>query len=195
MIRPRRPCYHPPARAGPALEPYTDCRMRAPIFRTGALLVVTALAAACSSASGGAGRRPAPAATATGDSIPDRVLGVRPDTTDRIMASAAAPASVPAEQARKGRDAFLASCTACHASSEFTATPFRNRWRTRRASDLYRLVSSTMPEDAPGSLAPERYLEIVTYILSMNGFESSASLEAWNASELADVSLAPIGGT
>ena len=55
----------------------------------------------------------------------------------------------------------MATCTACHASSEFTAAPFRRRWETRNAQDLYRLVSATMPEDAPNSLAPESYVDIV----------------------------------
>ena len=167
--------------------------MRASIVRTGVCLVVTAFAAACSSSAGEAGRPPAPAATATADSVPDRTTGLRPGEVEP-GAEAATAHAVPAAQAQRGRDAFLASCTACHASSEFTGTPFRNRWRTRRASDLYRLVSSTMPEDAPGSLAPDRYLEIVAYILSMNGFESDEALEAWDATALVDVSLAPIGG-
>ena len=105
----------------------------------------------------------------------------------------AAVTAVQAEQARSGENAFLASCTACHASSEFSANAFKRRWSNRTAADLYDLMSATMPEDAPASLAPEAYVDIVAYMLSLNGFETSAAGSAWNLETLERVSLSPLG--
>ena len=105
-----------------------------------------------------------------------------------------AAAAIPVTQADRGRDTFLQSCTACHASGEFSASSFRGRWHTRNAADLYLLISNTMPEDAPSSLAPERYLAIVAYILTLNGFESSAQDGPWDMATLERISLAPMGG-
>lgn len=102
--------------------------------------------------------------------------------------------SVPAEQARRGQNAFLASCTACHGSAEFSDGAFRTRWRNRTAADLFDLMSATMPEDAPNSLPAERYVEIVAYILTLNGFESAAGGTPWTVSALGGVSLGSLSG-
>ncbi|MDZ7780191.1 MAG: cytochrome c [Gemmatimonadota bacterium] len=125
---------------------------------------------------------------------------VSPDVGDGAPEDAPAEArtdvsAVPAEQAQRGENAFLASCTACHASGEFSDSAFRRRWQNRTAEDLYRLTASTMPEDAPNSLPPERYVDIVAYILTLNGFESVDGGEAWNVPVLDQVSLAPLAGS
>ena len=101
---------------------------------------------------------------------------------------------VPAAQAQRGQNAFLSSCTTCHSSSEFSDSAFQTRWQNRSAYDLFDLTAATMPEDAPNSLPAERYVEIVAYLLRLNGFESSDALGAWSPAELRDVSLASLGG-
>lgn len=108
--------------------------------------------------------------------------------------AASAASVVPAAQAQRGQNAFLGSCTACHSSSEFSDTAFQTRWRNRTAADLFDLMSATMPEDAPNSLPAERYVEIVAYILRLNGFEASGTQDAWDLSALAGVGLASLGG-
>ena len=108
---------------------------------------------------------------------------------------APAVTAVSPEQARRGENAFLASCTACHASSEFSANAFRRRWSNRTAADLYDLMSATMPEDAPSSLAPQEYVDIVAYMLSLNGFDTSGAAGAWNVETLERVTLGPLGSS
>ena len=118
-----------------------------------------------------------------------------PAPAEAVEAAPVAPTpvtAVPAEQARRGENAFLASCTACHASSEFSANAFRRRWSNRTAADLYDLMSATMPEDAPASLAPEEYVDIVAYMLSLNGFDTSGAGNAWNVDMLERVGLGPL---
>jgi len=112
-------------------------------------------------------------------------------------AVAAAPAldRVPADQALRGQNAFLSSCSVCHGSSEFSDAAFRNRWRNRTAADLFDLTAATMPEDAPNSLPAERYLEIVAYFLTLNGFETADGVPAWEVRSLSEVSLAELSGS
>lgn len=101
---------------------------------------------------------------------------------------------VPATQVQRGQNAFLSSCTTCHSSSEFSDSAFQTRWQNRSAYDLFDLTAATMPEDAPNSLPAERYVEIVAYLLRLNGFEASDALGAWSPAELRDVSLTSLGG-
>ena len=54
---------------------------------------------------------------------------------------------------------------------------------------------ATMPEDAPASLSPEQYVDIVAYMLSLNGFDTSGSGTAWNEETLERVSLGPLGSS
>jgi len=82
-----------------------------------------------------------------------------------------AMASFSAEQAERGREEFAAVCSECHATGDFRGSTFQYEWRRRTAWAFFRTVSETMPEDAPGSLTDQRYVDIVAYVLSLNGFE------------------------
>lgn len=88
---------------------------------------------------------------------------------------AAAMSSFSTAQVERGRTRFDAVCAECHATSEFRGTNFRYEWRRRTAWDFYRTVSSTMPEDAPGSLADAEYVDVIAWILEMNGFQAGAA--------------------
>lgn len=137
------------------------------------------------------------AACSSGSSTGSGTATAAPPAADQAPATAAAPAPtatlVPAQQAQRGENAFLASCTACHSSTEFTDAAFQRRWRNRTARDLFNLMSNTMPEDAPNSLAPERYVEIVAYVLTLNGFPTSGTGAPWDVGALGDVDLGTLG--
>lgn len=150
-------------------------------FKLAFLPIVSSLTLSACAAASGPSPSPTPAAA--------------PAPAATAEAPAAAVTAVPADQARRGENAFLASCTACHASSEFSATAFKRRWSNRTAADLYDLMSATMPEDAPASLAPQEYVDIVAYMLSLNGFDTSAAGSAWNLETLQRVSLGPLGSS
>ena len=89
--------------------------------------------------------------------------------------ASAAPAATGAmfsdEQADRGRDAFRVQCTECHFSGEFSDSQFKFKWSRRSAGDLYDLIQTSMPETAPGSLTPDETVDLVSYIMRMNGFE------------------------
>lgn len=137
------------------------------------------------------------AACSSGSSPATGTSNTAPPPVDERPAAAAAPApsttAVPAEQAQRGENAFLASCTACHSSNEFNDTAFQTRWRNRTARDLFDLMSATMPEDAPNSLPQDRYVEIVAYLLTLNGFPTSGAGGAWDVGALGDVDLGTLG--
>ena len=95
-------------------------------------------------------------------------------------------------QADRGRDAFRASCTECHYSSEFSDPQFKFKWSRRSAGNLYQMIQTQMPETAPGSLAPEEAVEIVSYILRMNGFEAGENELSPDRAVLDEISLSSI---
>jgi polar amino acid transport system substrate-binding protein len=109
----------------------------------------------------------------------------------------AAPASsvlgFSAAQADRGRNVFRSTCTECHYSSEFSDRQFKFKWRRRTAGDLFGMVSTQMPEDAPGILDLQQYADIVAYVLRLNGFEPGSGELPPDEALLETLSLAPIG--
>lgn len=107
-------------------------------------------------------------------------------------AVASGPTTFSEAQADRGRDSFRASCTECHYSSEFSDSQFKFKWSRRSAGNLYELIQTSMPETAPGSLSPEETVDLVAYILRMNGFEAGADELAADRAVLDGISLASI---
>ncbi|MDH3271126.1 MAG: cytochrome c [Gemmatimonadota bacterium] len=105
-----------------------------------------------------------------------------------------AAATFTEDQADRGRDTFRAQCTECHYSSEFSDSQFKFKWSRRSAGNLYELIQTSMPETAPGSLAPEEAVELVSYIMRMNGFEPGASALPADREVLDAISLSAIRG-
>ena len=100
-------------------------------------------------------------------------------------------------QARRGSGLFQDNCVSCHASSEFTGFSFERRWRNRPVGELYEYVLYSMPDDNPGGLPPQTYIDIIAYVLQLNDFpagetELSTSIETlmelkmWDAAASAD---------
>jgi S-disulfanyl-L-cysteine oxidoreductase SoxD len=75
-------------------------------------------------------------------------------------------------QANRGRDTFRAGCTECHYSSEFADAQFKFKWSQRSVGRLFQLIQTSMPESAPGSLSSDETVQLVAYVLRMNGFEA-----------------------
>lgn len=101
-------------------------------------------------------------------------------------------ATFSSAQADRGRDTFRATCTECHYSSEFADSQFKFKWSRRSAGSLYRLIQTSMPETAPGSLSAEQAVGLVTYILRMNGFEPGTGELSADRAVLDAISLASI---
>lgn len=146
------------------------------------LTVFAALGLAACASSGGQMAEPAPAPAAA------------------PAAPAPAPAAAPAGggavysqvQANRGRDQFRSTCTECHTQTEFSDQAFKVKWSRRTVGDLFEFIHTSMPDDAPGILSENQAIDLVSWILSMNGFEAGSSQLQPDMAELEQISLASI---
>src|SRR5688572_7847045 len=86
----------------------------------------------------------------------------------------AAPGPFTAAQATSGRTAYDQNCAGCHGPDlrgvpALAGPAFIGGWSTRSTRDLLNTIRSSMPPDRPGQLREEVYLDIVAYILQVNG--------------------------
>ena len=72
------------------------------------------------------------------------------------------------EQASRGKDLYFNSCRSCHTPASHTGATFNQWWRGKHLSDLFAFVSTRMPKNDPGSLAPEDVADVMAYLLKMN---------------------------
>lgn len=86
-------------------------------------------------------------------------------------------------QADRGRDQYRTSCASCHKADllgESAAPPlagpeFSQRWVGSNVDDLVTTIRRSMPQDAPDSLGTAAYVDLVSYLLSMNGSPAGAT--------------------
>jgi mono/diheme cytochrome c family protein len=126
----------------------------------GYLVLASALVMALASASAGQTKQPS-TAHATSKSAhaasADTVKG--PSTLDGLYTD---------EQASRGKDVYLNSCRSCHTPASHTGATFNQWWRGKHLSDLFAFVSTRMPKNDPGSLAPDDVADVMAYLLKMN---------------------------
>jgi hypothetical protein len=71
-------------------------------------------------------------------------------------------------QADRGEETYMGICVACHPAGTYSTDQFKATWVGRPLSDLFSLISTTMPKSDPASLSPEEYTQLVAYILRIN---------------------------
>jgi len=95
-----------------------------------------------------------------------------------FMSAQQAPgaASFTAAQATSGRASYDQNCAGCHGpelrnggAPALAGPDFIGGWSTRPVRDLISTIRASMPSDRPGQLREEVYLDIVAYILQVNG--------------------------
>jgi cytochrome c len=80
-------------------------------------------------------------------------------------------------QALRGEAAYGRSCAACHkedllgggTAPAVAGEEFFRRWNESTLDDVVQTMKSSMPQDAPDSLAAQVYVDIVTYLLKASG--------------------------
>jgi mono/diheme cytochrome c family protein len=81
-----------------------------------------------------------------------------------------------ASQSERGRTVYQASCGTCHGETlagdigPTLTGPFWSIYDGRTAADLFKTIRTTMPADAPESLKPQEYADLVAYLFSVNKF-------------------------
>ena len=82
-------------------------------------------------------------------------------------------------QALRGEELYQQYCSLCHGArlqgspaAPLTGDAFRGRWEDGKHTldDLYYIIRSLMPNNAPGSLSKAQYADVVAYILKINKY-------------------------
>lgn len=94
-----------------------------------------------------------------------------------------------AEQVEKGRTAHRAFCLSCHGSEAYTGEPFETMWIGRTVFDFFDALRTTMPNDEPGKLTTEEYVDVTAYILNLNGYPPGATPLSYDENELRKVKI------
>lgn len=96
--------------------------------------------------------------------------------------AAAAPAERPLTsgvfstmQAQRGEGVYRTSCQSCHAKNEYTGEEFTLNWVSKTVYDIFDVIRSQMPEDNPGSLDRQEYIDVVAYIFSLNAYPAGSA--------------------
>lgn len=111
------------------------------------------------------------AAFVTASPIAAQNSGSTPGSAERKVSSGV----FTAQQASRGEGAYQVSCQSCHAKSEYTGDKFKVAWVSKTAFDIFDVIRSQMPEDNPGSLERQQYVDIVAYIFSLNAYPAGSS--------------------
>jgi ankyrin repeat protein len=86
-------------------------------------------------------------------------------------------------QAERGRDQYRKSCASCHkadllgesAAPALAGAEFSQRWVGQTVDDLVTTIRRSMPQEAPDSLGTAAYVDLVSFLLSVNGSPAGAS--------------------
>ena len=113
--------------------------------------------------------------------------------------SAGADAGLYSEaQAARGEHLYESYCSTCHGAKleGKTAVPlngaaFASRWADDEHSidDLLYIVRTQMPYSDPGKLSKQEYLDIVTFILKVNGYPGGSEDLPLDAKKLGGIKL------
>ena len=100
--------------------------------------------------------------------------------------SAQGTADAPAagDQQTRGKALYLDKCSSCHQENlrgtaetpPLAGDAFWMNWDSYNANNLLEQVRTTMPEDDPGALARQAYVDIVAYILKVNEVPMASDL-------------------
>ena len=81
------------------------------------------------------------------------------------------------EQAARGAQTYTRVCAYCHRDNlqgdegpPLAGSRFTFQWLDRSVADLLQVVEATMPDDAPGSLPRQMYVDVIAFLLKANGY-------------------------
>jgi mono/diheme cytochrome c family protein len=102
-------------------------------------------------------------------------------------------------QAKRGAAVYKESCEPCH-GAKLTGTDaggptlvgadFISGWKDMSLGALLNKVNMDMPSNAPGTLTPEQYADVLAYVLSVNKYPAGAKELPTDAVALKPVKMA-----
>jgi mono/diheme cytochrome c family protein len=86
-------------------------------------------------------------------------------------------------QATRGQQSYRQSCMACHkedllgdgSAPALAGAAFSQRWVGSTVDDMVQIIRSSMPQDAPDSLGMPAYVDVVSYLIKVNGGPAGAT--------------------
>jgi len=105
-------------------------------------------------------------------------------------------------QADAGQTVFASQCAICHgdklegkvgpalAGEQFLSV---SQYQELTAGFLYKVISRQMPKNAPGSLSKTKYLDVLAYILKVNGYPAGPRQLTDDDHELKRIKIEPTG--
>lgn len=103
-------------------------------------------------------------------------------------------------QALRGEALYQQHCSLCHGArlqgnpaAPLTGEAFRGRWEDGKHTldDLYYIIRSLMPNNAPGSLSKAQYADVVAYVLKINNYPAGEAELVPKAAAMKAVILQP----
>jgi mono/diheme cytochrome c family protein len=86
----------------------------------------------------------------------------------RVALSSDSARLYTAAQAERGLTVFKNVCAECHEMEDLTNSDFRQNWDGSTLYELFDLIRTTMPDETPGTLTPQQYVDVTAYILQLN---------------------------
>jgi len=88
-----------------------------------------------------------------------------------------------AEQAARGRQAYLKECGSCHSENlqggdeapGLVGSAFLAQWVDLSAGDLFERTRISMPQDRPSQLSRATYADVLAHIFKVNGFPEGST--------------------
>lgn len=73
------------------------------------------------------------------------------------------------EQWMRGRDVYAGLCVSCHQAITHVGPMFTTSWAGKKLSDLFGFLRERMPKNDPGGLSEQEYVDVMSYMLRLNG--------------------------
>jgi len=116
--------------------------------------------------------------------LPRAILSV----TSLFVWTATIPVEVTADsglfteaQAIRGERLYIEHCASCHGPNlegkgamPLSGETFHAKWEDGKhtVDDLYYIARTSMPYSAPGKLSKQEYIDVIAYVLKVNGYRA-----------------------
>jgi hypothetical protein len=94
-----------------------------------------------------------------------------------------------AEQVAKGAPRVRRSASPATGRRPTQASHSETMWISRTVFDFFDALRTTMPNDEPGKLTTEEYVDVIAYILNLNGYPPGAQSLSYDENELRKVRI------
>ena len=98
-------------------------------------------------------------------------------------------------QAAKGRQAFQLTCLSCHKPTELSGDKFWSGVVGKSLRDFFDYLRTSMPQDNPGGLDEDDYVNLTAYILQLNGMPAGERALTADSTALAKIRVVPADTT